>query len=113
MEKQIIIGEGVSAATRADASRPTYGPVAEPSPSPAQRKVLGRQVTAIGDSVMSAGAMALDFVLPGIYIDAKPSRQMPAGMDVVRSLATAGDCARSWWSALAPTTSSPPASSTS
>ena len=51
MEKQIIIGEGVSAATRADASRPTYGPVAEPSPSPAQRKVLGRQVTAIGDSV--------------------------------------------------------------
>ena len=90
MEKQIITGERVSGATRADASRPAYRPAAEPSPSPTQRKVLGRQVTAIGDSVMSAGAMALDSVLPGIYIDAKPSRQMPAGMDVVRSLADSG-----------------------
>ena len=90
MEKQVIIGERVSAATRADASRPAYGPSAEPSPSPTQRKVPGRQVTAIGDSVMSAGAMALDSELPGIYIDAKPSRQMPAGMDVVRSLAGSG-----------------------
>ena len=95
MEKQIITGERVSAATRADAPRPAYAPAAEPSPSPTQRKflgqkILGRQVTAIGDSVMSAGAMALDSVLPGIYIDAKPSRQMPAGMDVVRSLADSG-----------------------
>ena len=90
MEKQIRIGERVSAATRADASRPIYKPVAEPSPSPTQRKVLGRQVTAIGDSVMSAGAMALDSVLPGIYIDAKPDRQMPAGLDIVRNLASSG-----------------------
>ena len=87
MEKQIIMGEAVSAATRADASQSAAGPAAEPSPSPTQRKVLGRQVTAIGDSVMSAGAMALDSVLPDIYIDAKPSRQMQAGLDVTRSLA--------------------------
>jgi len=30
--------------------------------------------------------MALDSVLPGVYIDAKVSRQMPAGLQVVRSL---------------------------
>ena len=90
MEGQIMNGERVSAATRADAPRPAYGPAAKPSPSPAQRNVPGRQITAIGDSVMAAGAMALNSVLPGIYIDAKPSRQMPAGMDVVRSLADSG-----------------------
>jgi len=55
-----------------------------------QRKVRGREVTAIGDSVMSAGAMALDSVLPGIYIDAKPDREMPAGLDILRGLADSG-----------------------
>ncbi len=90
MEKQIINGERVSAATRADVPLPVSGPAAKSSPSPTQRKVRGRQVTAIGDSVMSAGAIALDSALPGIYVDAKPSRQMRAGMDVVRSLAASG-----------------------
>ena len=90
MEKQIIKGERVSAATRAHASRSAPGPAATPSPSSTQRKVLGRQVTAIGDSVMAAGAMALDSVLPGIYIDAKPDRQWPAGLGIVRSLADSG-----------------------
>jgi hypothetical protein len=90
MEKQIIKGERVSAATRAHPSRSAAGPAATPAPSSAQRRVLGRQVTAIGDSVMAASAMALDSVLPGIYIDAKPSRQMPAGLDVVRSLVNSG-----------------------
>ncbi len=52
--------------------------------------VPGRDVTAIGDSVMSASAMALADTLPGIYIDAKPSREMPAGLDIVRSLAESG-----------------------
>ena len=42
MEKQIIIGERVSAVTRADASRSAYRPAAKPSPSPTQRKVLGQ-----------------------------------------------------------------------
>ena len=77
MEKQIIKGERISAATQAHASGPAHGPAATPSPSPTQRKVVGKQVTAIGDSVMLAGAMALRSVLPGIYIDAKVSRQMP------------------------------------
>ena len=47
-------------------------------------------MTAIGDSVMAASAMALARVLPGIYIDAVPSRQMPAGLAVVRHLARTG-----------------------
>jgi len=34
--------------------------------------------------------MALAEVLPGIYIDAKPDREMPAGLDIVRSLADGG-----------------------
>ena len=89
MEEQIIKGERLSAATRAHASQSPSGPVT-PSPSPTQCTVLGPQVTAIGDSVMAAGAMALHAALPGIYIDAKPSRQMPAGLDVVRSLADSG-----------------------
>ena len=90
MEKQITRGERVSAATRAHVPRPVSGPTAKPSPSLTQCKILGRQVTAIGDSVMLAGAMALDSVLPGIYIDARASRQMPAGIHVVRSLADSG-----------------------
>ena len=54
MEKQISMGERLSAATQAIAARTAAGPVAKASPSPTQRKVVGRQVTAIGDSVMLA-----------------------------------------------------------
>jgi hypothetical protein len=89
MEKQITAGEQVSAASRAHASRPAPGPAARTSLS-SRRKVAGRDVTAIGDSVMAAGAMALESALPGIYIDAKPDREMPAGLAIVRSLAASG-----------------------
>ena len=87
MEKQITTGERVGAATRAHASAPSQGSAAR---LPATQPVSGRNVTAIGDSVMSASAMALADVLPGIYIDAKPDREMPAGLDIVRSLADSG-----------------------
>jgi hypothetical protein len=104
MEKQINEGEQVSAATQAHASSPagsttpgartpgsgTASAIATPSPSPTLGKVTGRQVTAIGDSVMAAGAMALAAAMPGIYIDAKPDRQMPAGLAIVRRLAETG-----------------------
>ena len=89
MQKQITMGERVGAATRLHAPRPAAGPAAR-TPLSAERKVPGQQVTAIGDSVMAAGTMALDSVLPGIYIDAKPDRQMPAGLAIVRSLADSG-----------------------
>src|SRR5262249_56935288 len=61
-----------------------------PAPAAATSKVVGAHVTGIGDSVMAASAMALAKVLPGIYIDAKPSRQMPAGLAVLRRLAIRG-----------------------
>ena len=113
MEKQIRQGERVSAATQADKPRPAAGLAAASAPSPGRarhptgsrgsqghggqatrqatgRQVTGRQVTAIGDSVMLASALALRSALPGIYIDAKPSRQLPAGLAIVRRLAASG-----------------------
>ena len=107
MEKQINQGEQVSAATQAHASSParsagssapgagapgsgTTSAVGTPAPSATPGKVTGRQVTAIGDSVMAASAMALAAAMPGIYIDAKPDREMPAGLAIVRRLADTG-----------------------
>jgi hypothetical protein len=95
LEKQVSNGERVSAATRAQASQhkasqQKAGAAAAPAPAAVPRKIAGQQVTAIGDSVMAASAMALAKVLPGIYIDALPSRQMPAGLAVVRHLARTG-----------------------
>ena len=86
MERQITKGEAISAATRRQAPRPAAGA----SHRRTRSKVRGWQVTAVGDSVMLASAGALDSVLPGIYINAEPSRQMPSGLDVVRGLADAG-----------------------
>ena len=107
MEKQINEGEQVSAATQAHASSParsagtsTAGPgtsgsgtasaTSTPAPAATPGKVTGKQVTAIGDSVMAASAMALAAAMPGIYIDAKPDREMPAGLAIVRRLAATG-----------------------
>lgn len=52
---------------------------------------LGRDVTAVGDSVMLAAAQQLRAVLPGSYIDAQVSRQMSQGIAVVRELAARGE----------------------
>jgi hypothetical protein len=90
LQKQITMGEQVGAATRAHALRSPGGPAGKAAVLSTQHKVRGREVTAIGDSVMSAGAMALDSVLPGIYIDARPDREMPAGLDILRGLADSG-----------------------
>lgn len=90
MEKQITMGEKASAATRAHAAQQAAGSKTKASASSHQRRVPGRDVTAVGDSVMSASAMTLASVMPGIYIDAKPDRQMPAGLAIVRRLAEAG-----------------------
>ena len=111
MERQISEGERVSAATQAHASpspqssgTTSLGPSASgagvpgatslalgmPTPSATPARVTGRQVTAIGDSVMAASAMALAAAMPGIYIDAKPDREMPAGLAILRRLADTG-----------------------
>jgi peptidoglycan/LPS O-acetylase OafA/YrhL len=54
-------------------------------------KVSGRQVTAIGDSVMVASAAALNAAIPGIYIDAQVGRAMIAGLAIVQTLAADGE----------------------
>ena len=106
LAQQMARGERVSAATRVHVTHrsavapatPTPGQApapagAGPAPSPGaptSRKVPGRQVTAIGDSVMLAAAPQLHHALPGIYIDAQVSRQMTAGLADIRRLAHDG-----------------------
>lgn len=99
MEKQIAMGERVSAAARAHASRlagRAHGArsTAPATPGAGHRAVPGSDVTAIGDSIMSGCAMALSALLPGIYIDAQPGREMPAGLAIVRKLAASGQLRR-------------------
>jgi len=60
-------------------------------PGQAEPKVSGRQVSAVGDSVMLASATALSSAMPGVYIDAQVSRQMQAGLEVLQDLATSGE----------------------
>jgi peptidoglycan/LPS O-acetylase OafA/YrhL len=104
--QQVKQGERVSAGTRAPKAhrkasgdtRPAPGQARTPGvatgPGPVSWRIPGRQVTAIGDSVMLASATALQAALPGIYIDAQVSRQMSAGLADVQSLAAAGSLRR-------------------
>jgi hypothetical protein len=85
LQKQILNGERVGAATRAHAANS-----AAKSALPSGKPIPGSDVTAIGDSVMSGSAMTLAAEMPGIYIDAKPDRQMPAGLEIVKHLAQTG-----------------------
>jgi hypothetical protein len=89
-QKQILSGERVGAATRAHAGRAVSAAAAKAALSSSQ-PIPGDDVTAIGDSVMSGSAPALAQAMPGIYIDAKPDRQMPAGLAIVRRLARKGE----------------------
>jgi peptidoglycan/LPS O-acetylase OafA/YrhL len=114
--RQVAEGQQISAASQATArprpraTSPAAGRSASPSVSPSSRpasagsapacrsgaaqqppKVSGRQVTAIGDSVMVASAAALNAALPGIYIDAQVGRAMIAGIEIVQTLAADGD----------------------
>src|SRR5438067_89459 len=104
---QVANGERVSSESRSTPAVPS--PSSAPSPvgrapartgatptpppatcRPAQPRVSGSQVTAVGDSVMLASAAALEASLPGVYIDAKVDRQLATGLALVRSLAAAG-----------------------
>jgi peptidoglycan/LPS O-acetylase OafA/YrhL len=62
-----------------------------PTAAARQAKVSGRQVTAIGDSVMVASATALNAALPGIYINAQVGRAMVAGLALIQTLAADGE----------------------
>ena len=111
--RQVAEGQRISAASQATAAaQPTpLGPAgssvpptpASPTPAPAPpiptcrtdaappAKVSGRQVTAIGDSVMVASAAALDGALPGVYINAQVGRAMVNGLTVIQGLAARGE----------------------
>jgi peptidoglycan/LPS O-acetylase OafA/YrhL len=114
--RQVAEGQRISAASQASAqstavplsgaSQPSGLPPVVPSasassgsvspasacPAAAARlpKVSGRQVTAIGDSVMVASATALNAALPGIYINAQVGRAMVAGLALIQTLAADG-----------------------
>ncbi|MFL0566908.1 acyltransferase family protein [Microbacterium sp. 179-I 1D1 NHS] len=64
-------------------------PDGRPAP-PAPARVAGARVTAVGDSVMLASAGGLIDRMPGAQIDAKVSRSMSAGVDIVDGLAARG-----------------------
>ncbi|GEM_PF-653979 len=69
------------------APRPARRGPAHAAPTPA---VPGRQVTAIGDSVMVASTPALDQAMPGIFIDAVVGRQFSTGLQVLAGLKAQG-----------------------
>jgi peptidoglycan/LPS O-acetylase OafA/YrhL len=79
----------IPGATVPGTSRPPASPSGTAGRIPP--RVLGRDVTAIGDSVMLAAAQQLRAVLPGSYIDAQVSRQMSQGIAVLRQLALQGE----------------------
>jgi peptidoglycan/LPS O-acetylase OafA/YrhL len=111
--RQVAEGQRISAASQATVSPPASASPASSSPAAASSapgpassapassapaaacraaaaklpKGSGRQVTAIGDSVMVASAAALDAALPGIYINAEVSRAMVNGLAEIQSLA--------------------------
>lgn len=108
--RQVAEGERISAASQ---QLPPASPAAVPPSAPTTVKATrpagsgarqphvvrachqparldGRDVTAVGDSVMLAAAGALEADLPGLYMDAKISRQMSTGVRIVQRLAAEG-----------------------
>jgi hypothetical protein len=74
-------------------SAPGPSPSGSPSPTPsltALPDVSGREVTAVGDSVMVAATPALDQALPGIVINAMVGRQFYTGLQVIDQLKSEG-----------------------
>ena len=98
LEQQIAAGEKISAAThlshgaagRVAARAEAHDGRGAAAATVASARVSGAMVTAIGDSVMLSCAGWLNDALPGIYINAVMSRQMPSGVQVVRQLAASG-----------------------
>jgi peptidoglycan/LPS O-acetylase OafA/YrhL len=98
--QQVAEGQQISAASRATQPAnpaPVITAPSSPAPAPAATcrsdpppKVHGRQVTAVGDSVMVASAAALEASMPGIYIDAQVGRPMVTGLTVIQDLAASG-----------------------
>jgi lysophospholipase L1-like esterase len=93
--RQVAEGQQISAASQA--TQPANPPPSSPALAPATTcgsdpppKIHGRQVTAVGDSVMVASAAALETAMPGIYIDAQVDRPMVTGLTVIQNLVASG-----------------------
>jgi hypothetical protein len=71
-------------------SSPTPTSTPTPSPTASLTAVSGKEITAVGDSVMVAATPALDQALPGIYIDAQVGRQFSTGLGVISELKSQG-----------------------
>jgi len=74
----------------AAATPSTHTPTSTPSAPTSLTAVSGKEITAVGDSVMVAATPALDSALPGIYIDAQVGRQFSTGLEVISSLKAQG-----------------------
>ena len=96
LQEQITVGQRLTQTPASSGNAPHTAakmPAVTPGHDTASRKPLpfsGSMVTAVGDSVMLAAAPELHAAMPGIYIDAQVSRQMSAGLEVVRQLAADG-----------------------
>jgi hypothetical protein len=69
----------------AQQSRAALAPAAGPRPAQG-----GRNITAVGDSIMVDGMPNLRSIFPGMAIDAVAGRQVAAGLSVVQTLANLG-----------------------
>jgi hypothetical protein len=56
----------------------------------ATAEISGKDITAVGDSVLLASSLSLQQVFPGIYVNAAVSRFMYAGLSVLQQLAASG-----------------------
>lgn len=85
------VGPGADTDTGIDKALIAVPGLAALPPSGVPDEALGRQVTAVGDSVLLAGASALADRLPGIVIDAKVGRQMWDVPEQLTDLAARGE----------------------
>jgi hypothetical protein len=99
LQQQISAGAKADAEARSQAAVPERAAPAKAvagakaittNRSTAAPAVSGKDITAVGDSVMLASSVSLQQVLPGIYVDAKVSRFMDAGLSVLQRLAASG-----------------------
>jgi peptidoglycan/LPS O-acetylase OafA/YrhL len=90
LQQQIAAGARVSAVTRPAPASSNPARVVAGTAGHLSLRHLGRAITAIGDSVMLASAIQLRAALPGIFIDARVSRQLSQGIAVEQQLASSG-----------------------
>lgn len=75
----------------AAAARPAHAAPAPQFSCGESARIDGGQVSAVGDSVMLASALALEHDMPGISIDAVVGMQMQTGIEIIENLAASGE----------------------